>query len=167
MAAKQLVFSDDSRKALKTGMDILADAVKITLGPKGRNVVLDKKFGPPQVCSDGVTIAKEVELADPFENMGAQIVKEAASKTNDSAGDGTTTSVVLAQALITDGFRNVAAGSDPMAIKRGIEKAVNLVVGELKTMAKPSDTKEQIIQVAALSAHEQKTGDLIANAMEK
>jgi chaperonin GroEL len=167
MPAKQLVFSDDSRKALKTGMDILANAVKITLGPKGRNVVLDKKFGPPQVCSDGVTIAKEIELADPFENMGAQIVKEAASKTNDSAGDGTTTSVVLAQALITDGFRNVAAGSDPMAIKRGIEKAVDLVVAELKKMAKPSDTKEQIIQVAALSAHEQKTGDLIANAMEK
>lgn len=124
MACKQIVFSDDARKSLKAGVDAMADAVKVTLGPKGRNVVLDKKFGPPQVCSDGVTIAKEIELPDQFENMGAQILKEAASKTNDIAGDGTTTSVVLAQAMIGAGLRNVAAGSDPMAIKAGMDRAV-------------------------------------------
>ena len=167
MAGKQLVFADDARKFLKAGVDILADTVKVTLGPKGRNVVLDKKFGPPQVCSDGVTIAKEIELPDPFENMGAQILKEAASKTNDAAGDGTTTSVVLARAMITDGFKNAAAGADPMALKRGMERAVEAVVDELKKMAKPVDTKEQITQVAALSAHEIKTGNLIADAMDK
>ena len=135
MPGKQLTYSEDARKSLKTGIDILADTVKITLGPKGRNVILDKKFGPPQVCSDGVTIAKEIELPEPFENIGAQLLKEAASKTNDAAGDGTTTSVVLAQALISDGFKNVAAGANPMALKRGIDKAVEAVVKELRGMA--------------------------------
>ena len=145
----------------------LADTVKITLGPRGRNVILDKKFGPPQVCSDGVTIAKEIELPDPFENMGAQLLKEAASKTNDAAGDGTTTSVVLAQAVITDGFRNVAAGANPMALKRGIDRAVAAVVEELKTMASSVESRDQIAQVASLSAHEDHIGQTIADAMEK
>jgi len=167
MAGKQLVYSDEARRALKAGVDALADAVKPTLGPRGRNVVLDKKFGPPQVCSDGVTIAKEIELPDPFENMGAQILKEAASKTNDAAGDGTTTSVVLAQAIINEGFKNVAAGAYPMAIKRGIERAVVKVVEEIKSMSHPVDTKEQIAQVASLSAHEEAIGQVISDAMEK
>ena len=166
MAGKQLTYSEDARKSLKTGIDTLADVVKITLGPKGRNVILDKKFGPPQVCSDGVTIAKEIELPEPFENMGAQLLKEAASKTNDAAGDGTTTSVVLAQFIITDGFRNVAAGANPMAIKRGIDKAVHAVVDELKTMSTSVESREQIAQVAALSAHEDDIGQTIADAME-
>ena len=167
MAGKQVVYADEARKALKAGIDALANAVKPTLGPKGRNVVLDKKFGPPQVCSDGVTIAKEIELSDPFENMGAQILKEAASKTNDAAGDGTTTSVVLAQAIINEGFKNVTAGAYPMAIKRGIEWGVRKVVEELKSMSRPVDTKEQIAQVAALSAHEDAIGETISEAMEK
>ena len=167
MAGKQLTYSEDARKALKTGIDVLSDAVKITLGPKGRNVILDKKFGPPQVCSDGVTIAKEIELPEPFENMGAQLLKEAASKTNDAAGDGTTTSVVLAQSIITEGFKNVAAGANPMALKRGIDKAVNAVVAELKGMSKSVDSRDQIAQVASLSAHEDEVGQTIADAMEK
>ena len=167
MPGKQLTYAEDARKSLKTGIDVLANTVKITLGPKGRNVILDKKFGPPQVCSDGVTIAKEIELAEPFENMGAQLLKETASKTNDAAGDGTTTSVVLAQALISDGFRNVAAGADPMALKRGIDNAVGAVVGELKSMATSVESRDQIAQVAALSAHEDAIGQTIANAMEK
>ena len=167
MAGKQLTYSEDARKSLKMGIDTLADAVKITLGPKGRNVILDKKFGPPQVCSDGVTIAKEIELPDAFENMGAQLIKEAASKTNDAAGDGTTTSVVLAQAIIGDGFRNVAAGANPMALKRGIDKAVGAIVGELKSMATSVESRDQIAQVAALSAHEDAIGQTIADAMEK
>ena len=167
MAGKQLTYSEDARKALKTGIDVLSDAVKITLGPKGRNVILDKKFGPPQVCSDGVTIAKEIELPEPFENMGAQLLKEAASKTNDAAGDGTTTSVVLAQSIITEGFKNVAAGANPMALKRGIDKAVNAVVDELKGMSKSVDSRDQIAQVASLSAHEDEVGQTIADAMEK
>ena len=167
MAGKQLTYSEDARKSLKTGIDTLADAVKITLGPKGRNVILDKKFGPPQVCSDGVTIAKEIELPDAFENMGAQLIKEAASKTNDAAGDGTTTSVVLAQAIIGEGFRNVAAGANPMALKRGIDKAVGAIVEELKGMATLVDSRDQIAQVAALSAHEDAIGQTIADAMEK
>jgi chaperonin GroEL len=165
--AKQLVFSEDARKLLKTGVDILADSVKVTLGPGGRNVVLDKKFGPPQICSDGVTIAKEIELEAPFENMGAQILKEAASKTNDAAGDGTTTSVVLAQAIIREGFKNVAAGADPMAMKRGIEKAVVAIKADIKGMSSPVEGKAQIAQVASLSAHETAIGDLIAEVMEK
>ena len=168
MPGKQLTYSEDARKSLRAGIDTLADAVKITLGPRGRNVILDKKFGPPQVCSDGVTIAKEIELPDPFENMGAQLLKEAASKTNDTAGDGTTTSVVLAQAVIREGFKNVAAGANPMALKRGIDQAVEAVVAELKKMSTSvSESKEQIAQVAALSAHEDAIGATIADAMEK
>ena len=167
MAGKQLTYAEDARKSLKAGIDTLAEAVKITLGPRGRNVILDKKFGAPQVCSDGVTIAKEIELPEPFENMGAQLLKETASKTNDAAGDGTTTSVVLAQSMISDGFRNVAAGANPMALKRGIEKGVVTVVEELKKMSTPVDSREQIAQVAALSAHEDAIGQTIADAMEK
>ena len=167
MPAKKLAYSDEARKALRIGIDILADAVKVTLGPKGRNVVLDKSFGPPQVCSDGVTIAKEIELPDAFENMGAQLLKEAATKTNDAAGDGTTTSVVLAQAIIQEGFKNVTAGADPMAIKRGIEKAVAAVVTEIQGMSVPVETRERIGQVASLSAHEEAIGETIAEAMEK
>ena len=164
---KQLAFEEDARKSLKIGLDILADTVKVTLGPRGRNVVLDKKFGPPQVCSDGVTIAKEIELQDPFENMGAQLIKEAASKTNDVAGDGTTTSVVLAQSIVREGFKNVAAGADPMAMKRGIELAVEKVRDQIKSMATPVEGKDQIAQVASLSAHETGIGELIAEVMEK
>ena len=167
MPAKKLTYSEEARKSLRTGIDILADSVKITLGPKGRNVVLDKSFGPPQVCSDGVTIAKEIELPDSFENMGAQLLKEAATKTNDAAGDGTTTSVVLAQAIITDGFKNVTAGANPMAIKRGIERAVESIVGELQGMSQSVETRETIGQVASLSAHEEAIGETIAEAMEK
>ncbi len=167
MPPKKLSYSEDARKSLRTGIDTLADSVKVTLGPKGRNVVLDKSFGPPQVCSDGVTIAKEIELPDSFENMGAQLLKEAATKTNDAAGDGTTTSVVLAQAIINDGFKNVTAGADPMAIKRGIELAVASVVKELEGMAQSVDDRARIAQVASLSAHEEAIGETIADAMEK
>ena len=167
MAGKQLTYSEDARKSLKTGVDTLANAVKITLGPRGRNVILDKKFGPPQVCSDGVTIAKEIELPEPFENMGAQLLKESASKTNDAAGDGTTTSVVLAQSIIGDGFKNVAAGANPMALKRGIDKAVQAIVKELKSMSTSVESRDQIAQVASLSAHEERIGNTIADAMEK
>ena len=167
MPAKQIAYSEEARKLLRAGIDTLADCVKITLGPKGRNVVLDKSFGPPQVCSDGVTIAKEIELPQKFENMGAQLIKEAATKTNDAAGDGTTTSVVLAQAIITEGFKNVTAGADPMAIKRGIEKAVVAVVDELQSMAQTVDDRARIAQVASLSAHEEAIGETIADAMEK
>ncbi len=167
MPAKKLVYAEDARKSLRTGIDILADAVKITLGPRGRNVVLDKKFGPPQVCSDGVTIAKEIELPDAFENMGAQLLKEAATKTNDAAGDGTTTSIVLSQAIIHEGFKNVTAGANPMAIKRGIDHAVVRIVTELQGMSQPVETRERIGQVASLSAHEDAIGETIAEAMEK
>ena len=167
MPAKKMTYAEDARKSLRTGIDILADSVKITLGPRGRNVVLDKKFGPPQVCSDGVTIAKEIELPDAFENMGAQLLKEAATKTNDAAGDGTTTSIVLSQAIITEGFKNVTSGTNPMAIKRGIERAVRDVVTELQSMSQPVETRERIGQVASLSAHEDAIGETIAEAMEK
>ena len=167
MPAKKLVYAEDARKSLRTGIDILADAVKITLGPRGRNVVLDKKFGPPQVCSDGVTIAKEIELPDAFENMGAQLLKEAATKTNDDAGDGTTTSIVLSQAIIHEGFKNVTAGANPMAIKRGIDHAVVRIVTELQGMSQVVETRERIGQVASLSAHEDAIGETIAEAMEK
>ena len=165
--AKQLSHSEEARKSLRTGIDAMANAVKVTLGPKGRNVVLDKKFGPPQVCSDGVTIAKEIELEDSFENMGAQLLKEAASKTNDVAGDGTTTSIVLAQAIIIEGFKNIAAGADPMVIKRGIEKAVEHARDEIKKLATPVTGRDDIAQVASLSAHEALIGNLIAEVMEK
>ena len=167
MPAKKLAYAEEARKSLRIGIDILADSVKVTLGPKGRNVVLDKSFGPPQVCSDGVTIAKEIELPDAFENMGAQLLKEAATKTNDAAGDGTTTSVVLAQAIINEGFKNVTAGADPMAIKRGIEKAVASVVEQVQAMSQVVETRERIGQVASLSAHEEAIGETIAEAMEK
>ena len=165
--AKQLSHSEEARKSLRTGIDAMANAVKVTLGPKGRNVVLDKKFGPPQVCSDGVTIAKEIELEDSFENMGAQLLKEAASKTNDVAGDGTTTSIVLAQAIINEGFKNIAAGADPMVIKRGIEKAVEHAREEIRKLATPVTGRDDIAQVASLSAHEALIGNLIAEVMEK
>ena len=165
--AKQILFSDEARKSLKVGMDTLANTVKVTLGPRGRNVILDKKFGPPNVCSDGVTIAKEIELENHYENMGAQLLKEAATKTNDVAGDGTTTATVLAQAMIAEGFRNIAAGADPMAIKRGIESAVGAVRESISSQAKEVSGKEQIAQVASLSAHDNEMGNLIAEVMEK
>src|SRR5881296_1032550 len=152
MAAKQITYSEEARSSLRRGVDKLADAVKVTLGPKGRNVVLEKKFGPPTITNDGVTIAKEVELEDPFENMGAQLVKEVATKTNDVAGDGTTTATVLAQALVREGLRNVAAGASPMSLKRGIEKAVAAAVEALQAMSKDVDGKEEIANVAAISA---------------
>jgi len=164
---KQLSFSEEGRAAMKRGIDTMANTVGITLGPKGRNVVLDKKFGPPQICSDGVTIAKEIELEDPFENMGAQLLKEAASKTNDVAGDGTTTATVLAQAIIHEGFKNIAAGANPMAIKRGIEKAVVNLREAIVSMATTVEGKTQIAQVASLSAHDDEMGGLIADVMEK
>jgi len=168
MPAKELVFGADARAKLKRGVDQLAEAVKATLGPKGRNVVLDKKFGNPTVTKDGVTVAKEVELSDPIENMGAQMVKEVATKTSDVAGDGTTTATVLAQAIFREGLKNVTAGANPMALKRGIEKAVEYVVEELKKMSVPSKDPKAIAQVGAISANnDQEIGDLIAEAMKK
>jgi len=168
MAAKELHFNVDARAALKRGVDQLAEAVKVTLGPKGRNVVIDKKFGAPTVTKDGVTVAKEIELSDPIENMGAQMVKEVATKTSDNAGDGTTTATVLAQAIFREGLKNVTAGSNPMAIKRGIEKAVEAVVAELKKMSVQTSGKKEIAQVGSISANnDQEIGDLIAEAMEK
>ncbi len=165
--AKQLKFDEEARYALKRGVDALADAVKITLGPKGRNVVLDKKFGAPTITNDGVTIAKEIELEDPFENMGAQMAKEAATKTNDVAGDGTTTATVLAQAIVTEGLKNVTAGANPMLIKRGIDKGVAAVVEDLKAMSTPVKGQQDIAQVAAISAADQEIGNLIAEVMDK
>jgi chaperonin GroEL len=168
MAAKELHFNSDARAALKRGVDQLAEAVKVTLGPKGRNVVIDKKFGAPTVTKDGVTVAKEVELADPLENMGAQMVKEVATKTSDNAGDGTTTATVLAQAIYREGLKNVTAGANPMAIKRGIDKAVQAVVDDLKKISVPTSGKKEIAQVGSISANNDKEiGDLIAEAMEK
>ena len=165
--AKQLNFGEEGRSAMKRGIDTMANTVGVTLGPRGRNVVLDKKFGPPQVCSDGVTIAKEIELEDPFENMGAQLLKEAASKTNDVAGDGTTTATVLAQAIIHEGFKNIAAGANPMALKRGIEKSVVALRASVEKMSTPVEGRVQIGQVASLSAHDEEMGELIADVMEK
>jgi chaperonin GroEL len=167
MAAKQLVFDENARRALERGANILADAVKVTLGPKGRNVVLDKKFGSPTITNDGVTIAKEIELPDTFENMGAQLVKEVASKTNDIAGDGTTTATVLAQAIIREGLRNVTAGSNPLLIKRGIEAAVETAVSEMEKLVQKVDTTEKIAQVASISANDKTIGELIAQAMNE
>src|SRR5580704_8023585 len=167
MAAKELLFDENARRALERGANALADAVKVTLGPKGRYVVIDKKFGSPTITNDGVTIAKEIELSNHFENMGAQLVKEVASKTNDIAGDGTTTATVLAQAIIREGLRNVTAGSNPLAIKRGIEKAVEAAVAELKKMSRKVETKEDIAQVATISAKDKAIGAIIAEAMEK
>jgi chaperonin GroEL len=168
--AKQLAFTDEARKKLKNGIDIMANAVKTTLGPKGRNVALDKKFGSPTVTHDGVTVAREVELEDPFENMGAQLLKEAATKTNDIAGDGTTTSVVLAQAIVHEGMKNIAAGANPMLLKRGLERGVTAVVEEMKaqsTKVEGEHQKEQIAQIATISAADTQIGTLIADVMEK
>jgi chaperonin GroEL len=165
--AKEIKFSEDARRAMLRGVDALANAVKVTLGPKGRNVVLEKKFGSPLITNDGVTIAKEIELEDPYENMGAQLVKEVATKTNDVAGDGTTTATVLAQAMIREGLKNVTAGANPMVIRKGIEKAVKAAVDELQKIAKPIEGKQSIAQVAAISAADEDLGQLIAEAMEK
>jgi chaperonin GroEL len=165
--AKQIKFDEEARHSLKRGIDALADAVKVTLGPKGRCVGLDKKWGPPTVIDDGVTIAKDIELEDPFENMGAQMVKEAASKTNDACGDGTTTSTVLAHAITTNGFKNIAAGADALALKRGIEKAAMAIVDELKRSSTEVKGKEQIAQVGTITAKDQEIGNLIAEVMEK
>lgn len=165
--AKQILFDEEARRALGRGVDALANAVKVTLGPKGRNVVLDKKFGAPTITNDGVTIARDIDLEDPFENMGAQLVKEVATKTNDVAGDGTTTATLLAQAMIHEGMRNVAAGANPMILKKGIEKAVQTLVAEIKKNSKPVEGKAAIAQVASISAADEEIGALIAEAMEK
>lgn len=165
--AKQIKYGEEARKALEAGVNTLADTVKITLGPKGRNVVLDKKYGAPLITNDGVTIAKEIELKDPFENMGAQLVKEVSTKTNDVAGDGTTTAVVLAQAMIGEGLKNLAAGANPIVLKKGISKAVDVVVDELKAISKPVESKNSIAQVASISAGDETVGELISEAMEK
>ncbi|TDY49978.1 chaperonin GroEL [Alicyclobacillus sacchari] len=165
--AKEIRFGEEARRAMLRGVDALADAVKVTLGPKGRNVVLEKKFGSPLITNDGVTIAKEIELEDAYENMGAQLVKEVATKTNDVAGDGTTTATVLAQAMIREGLKNVAAGANPMVLRRGIEKAVAAAVEEIKKISKPVEGRENIAQVAAISAGAEEIGLLIADAMEK
>jgi chaperonin GroEL len=167
LAAKDLRFDEEARRSLERGVNILADAVKVTLGPRGRNVVLEKKFGSPSIVSDGVTIAKEISVEEPFENMGAQLVREVASKTNDVAGDGTTTATVLAQSIVREGLRNVAAGANPMLLKKGIDAAVEAVVARVKQMATPVEERHQIAEVAANSAHERAIGDLIAEAMEK
>ena len=165
--AKQVLFNEEARRALGKGVDALANAVKVTLGPKGRNVVLDKKFGAPTITNDGVTIAKDIELEDPFENMGAQLVKEVATKTNDIAGDGTTTATLLAQAMIHEGMRNVAAGANPMILKKGIDQAVKKLVDEIKNNSKKVEGKAAIAQVAAISSGDEEVGELIAEAMEK
>jgi chaperonin GroEL len=165
--AKQIIFGEEARKALKNGVDILTDAIRVTLGPRGRPVALDKKWGAPSVLNDGVSIAKEIELPDPFENMGAQLVKQAATKTNDQCGDGTSTSTIVAQAIISEGFKNVTAGADAMALKRGIDKGVEAVVEGLKKMSIPVAGREQVAQVAAISAIDQDIGNLIADVMEK
>ncbi len=165
--AKQLVFDEQARRSLKKGIDVLAGAVKTTLGPKGRNVALDKKFGAPTVTHDGVTVAKEIQLEDPFENMGAQLLKEAATKTNDVAGDGTTTATVLAQAIVNEGLKNLAAGANPMQLRAGIEKATNAVVDYLKSIAIPVEGKKEIAQIASISAADEEIGGLIAEVMER
>ena len=165
--AKQIIYGEEARKALQAGIDKLSDTVKITLGPKGRNVVLDKKYGAPLITNDGVTIAKEVELEDAFENMGAQLVKEVATKTNDVAGDGTTTATLLAQALVREGMKNVAAGANPMVVKKGMQMAVDAVVEALKAEAKPVKTADDIARIATISAADEFIGKLIADAMER
>ena len=167
MAAKQLLFSEEARRNLKIGVDTLADAVKPTLGPKGRNVALDKKWGAPTITHDGVTVAKEIELEQPFQNMGAQLLKEAATKTNDIAGDGTTTATVLAQAIVNEGMKNVAAGANPMLLKRGLDKGVAALSANIRGQAITITTREEIAAVAAISAQDQEIGELIADVMEK
>ncbi|MEP6759724.1 MAG: TCP-1/cpn60 chaperonin family protein, partial [Actinomycetota bacterium] len=167
MAAKIISFDEEARRALERGMDQLANAVKITLGPKGRNVVLEKKWGAPTITNDGVSIAKEIELDDPLEKIGAELVKEVAKKTDDVAGDGTTTATVLAQAIVKEGLRNVAAGANPMSLKRGIERATELAVERIKTVAKDVDSKEEIADVGAISAADPEIGEKIAEAVDK
>src|SRR5690349_2055518 len=167
MAHKELKFSEDARRSLQRGVDILADAVKVTLGPKGRYVVLDKKFGAPTITNDGVTIAREIEVEDVFQNQGAQLVREVATATNDVAGDGTTTATVLAQAIVRQGLKNVAAGADPLGLKRGIETAVDAVVEHIKEHSKEISGKDQIARVATISAGDEEIGDVIADAIEK
>src|SRR6266700_6092988 len=165
--AKQLLFDASARRALEAGVDKLANVVRVTLGPKGRNVVLDKKWGAPTITNDGVTIAKEIDLEDPYENLGAQLAKEVATKTNAVAGDGTTTATVLAQALVHEGLRNVAAGASPSALKRGIDKAVAASVASIKDQAKEIDDKSEIAQVASISAADPTSGEVIANAIDR
>ena len=165
--AKQLAFSEDARRKLKVGIDVVANAVSTTLGPKGRNVALDKKFGAPTVTHDGVTVAKEIELEDPFENMGAQLLKEAATKTNDIAGDGTTTATVLAQSIVNEGLKNLAAGANPMLLKRGIEAGVAALSKRIREMAVPIDSMDEIASVASNSAQDDAIGQLIAEVMDK
>ena len=165
--AKQIIFGEDARKAIERGVNQLADTVKITLGPKGRNVVLDKKFGAPLITNDGVTIAKEIELEDPFENMGAQLIKEVSTKTNDVAGDGTTSATVLAQAMINEGLKNLAAGANPMTMKRGITKATEAAVGAIRKNSQPVSGSGDITRVGAISSGDEVIGSLIAEAMEK
>ena len=165
--AKQFKYGEEARRALERGVNTLADTVKITVGTKGRNVVLERKYGAPLITNDGVTIAKEIEVEDPFENMGAQLVREVATKTNDVAGDGTTTATILAQAMVREGLKNVAAGANPMMVKYGIEKAVDLCVDELKSISKPIEGKQSIAQIASISAANEKIGELISEAMEK
>src|SRR5256714_2456785 len=167
MAHKELKFNEDARRSLQRGVDTLADAVKVTLGPKGRYVVLDKKFGAPTITNDGVTIAREIEVEDVFENQGAQLVREVATATNDVAGDGTTTATVLAQAIVRDGLKNVAAGANPLGLKRGIESAVDQVVDSIEKQSKEVSGKEQISRVATISAGDDSIGDVIADAIEK
>ena len=165
--AKQLLFDEEARRALKRGVDKMADSVKVTLGPRGRYALLDKKFGSPTITNDGVTIARDIELEDPFENMGAQLLKEVATKTNDVAGDGTTTSIVLGQAIIAEGLKNVTAGANPMGLKRGIDKGVAAIVEEIKRLSKPVQTTDDIAQVASISARDPEIGQMIAEVMEK
>src|SRR6266567_868763 len=165
--AKLIAFDEEARRGLERGMNALADAVRVTLGPKGRNVVLEKKWGAPTITNDGVSIAKEIELEDPYEKIGAELVKEVAKKTDDVAGDGTTTATVLAQALVREGLRNVAAGANPMTLKRGIESAVATAVASIKDLAKEVDSKEQISQVAAISAADDEIGQMISEAIDK
>ncbi|HEX6844074.1 MAG TPA: TCP-1/cpn60 chaperonin family protein, partial [Actinomycetota bacterium] len=167
MAPKLISFDEDARRSLERGMDQLANAVKITLGPKGRNVVLEKKWGAPTITNDGVSIAKEIELEDPMEKVGAELVKEVAKKTDDVAGDGTTTATVLAQAIVKEGLRNVAAGANPMSLKRGIERAVELAVESIKNQSKDVDSKEEIANVGAISAADPTIGEVLADAIDK
>ena len=165
--AKEIKFGADARTSLENGVNKLADTVRVTLGPKGRNVVLDKQFGSPLITNDGVTIAKEIELEDAFENMGAQLIKEVASKTNDVAGDGTTTATVLAQAMVNEGMKNLAAGANPIVLRKGMKKATDAAVEAIKNMSKKVTGKEQIARVAAVSSGDETVGELVANAMEK
>src|SRR4051794_30848262 len=167
MAAKILLFDEDARRALERGVNTLANAVKVTLGPRGRNVVLEKKYGSPSIINDGVTIAKDIEVEDPFENMGAQLVREVASKTNDIAGDGTTTATVLAQAMVKEGLKSVAAGAKPLMVKKGIDKAVEALVEEIKSHSTKVEGKSAITQVASISANDAEIGELLAEAMER